>query len=219
MPQLFHRSMTTVGRVAVIGGLLLFAGTGPALALFYRSYYVTGAHEAYVQPVPFSHQHHVGQLGLDCRYCHTSVEVSPFAGVPPTEVCMNCHQQIWVGSDVLAPVRDSYRSGRSIPWERVHRLPGFVYFDHSAHVGKGVGCYSCHGDVDGMPLTWQTKSLLMEWCVQCHRNPAPHLRPLDEVFNMTWTPPADRAALGQRLAREYHVRGPEVLTSCSVCHR
>src|SRR5579871_2314344 len=167
--------MTTVGRVAVFGTLLFFAAAGPVLALAYRSYYVTGAHQAYVRPVPFSHQHHVGQLGLDCRYCHTSVETSSFAGLPPTEICMNCHQQIWVGSDVLAPVRDSYRTGRSIPWEHVHNLPGFVYFDHSIHVAKGVGCSTCHGPVDGMPFTWQTKTLLMEWCLECHRNPENHL--------------------------------------------
>jgi hypothetical protein len=219
MPQLFHRSMTVVGRVAVFGSLFLFAGTAAALSLFYRSYYVTGAHLAAVQPVPFSHKHHVGELGIDCRYCHTSVETSSFAGIPPTKTCMNCHQQIWVGSPVLAPVRDSYRTGTSIAWERVHNLPGFVYFDHSIHVAKGVGCAECHGRLDEMPLTWQTNSLLMEWCVQCHRHPGEHLRPRREVFSMEWQPPVDRAALGRELVREYHVRDAGVLTSCSTCHR
>lgn len=219
MPQLFHRSMTAVGRVVVFGSVFLFAGTGAALALFYRSYYVTGAHLAAVQPVPFSHQHHVGQLGIDCRYCHTSVESSSFAGIPPTKTCMNCHQQIWVGSSVLAPVRDSYRTDVSIPWERVHNLPGFVYFDHSIHVAKGVGCAECHGRLDEMPLTWQTNSLLMEWCISCHRHPENHLRPREEVFNMRWRAPSDRAALGRELSREYRVRDAGVLTSCSTCHR
>jgi len=219
VPQLFHRSMTAVGRVVVFGSVFLFAGTGAALALFYRSYYVTGAHLAAVQPVPFSHQHHVGQLGIDCRYCHTSVESSSFAGIPPTKTCMNCHQQIWVGSSVLAPVRDSYRTDVSIPWERVHNLPGFVYFDHSIHVAKGVGCAECHGRLDEMPLTWQTNSLLMEWCISCHRHPENHLRPREEVFNMRWRAPSDRAALGRELSREYRVRDAGVLTSCSTCHR
>jgi hypothetical protein len=211
--------MTAVGRVVVFGSVFLFAGTGAALALFYRSYYVTGAHLAAVQPVPFSHQHHVGQLGIDCRYCHTSVESSSFAGIPPTKTCMNCHQQIWVGSSVLAPVRDSYRTDVSIPWERVHNLPGFVYFDHSIHVAKGVGCAECHGRLDEMPLTWQTNSLLMEWCISCHRHPENHLRPREEVFNMRWRAPSDRAALGRELSREYRVRDAGVLTSCSTCHR
>lgn len=229
MPQVFHRAFNPLGRVAIFGSVFLLAGTGAALPLVFRSYYVTGSHLAYEQPVPFSHQHHVGQLGIDCRYCHTSVETAAFAGIPPTKTCMNCHQQIWVGSPLLAEVRDSYRTDRSIPWRRVHNLPGFTYFNHSIHVAKGVGCVECHGRVDEMPLTWQTRSLLMEWCVDCHRHPASRLRPREEVFNMTWKPedetdpesglPYSRTALGQRLAREYGVRDAGVLTSCSTCHR
>jgi hypothetical protein len=229
MAQVFHRSLNTISRAVVYGSLFLLTGIGLGLSLFYRSYYVTGAHLAYVQPVPFSHVHHVGQLGIDCRYCHTSVEVSAFAGIPPTKTCMSCHQQMWVGSPVLEVVRASYRTGESIPWQRVHNLPGFVYFDHSIHIAKGVGCVSCHGRLDEMPLTWQTKSLLMEWCVQCHRHPENNLRPLDEVFSMTWRPadvtdpdtgqPFDQARLGRRLVEEYHVRDAGVLTSCSTCHR
>jgi len=207
----------------------MLAGLGSALALIYRSYYVTGSHLAYVQPVPFSHQHHAGELGIDCRYCHTSVETAAFAGIPSTEICMNCHQQIWVGSPVLAPVRDSYRTGDSIPWQRVHKLPGFTYFDHSIHVAKGVGCVECHGQVDKMPLTWQTRSLLMEWCVDCHRHPTDRLRPADQVFSMTWqvqeemdpetSRPHSRASLGRQLTQEYGIRDATVLTSCSMCHR
>ena len=156
MPQIFHRSFNTISKVSIFGAVFILAGAGLGLlAVFYRSSYVTDVDIAYVQPVPFSHQHHVGELGIDCRYCHTSVENSSFAGIPPTKTCMNCHSQIWVGSDMLEPVRESYRTGKSLPWQRVHNLPGFVYFDHSIHVNKGVGCSTCHGRVDQMPLTYQ----------------------------------------------------------------
>src|SRR5262249_46164795 len=138
------------------------------------------------QPVPFSHRHHVGGIGLDCRYCHTTVEVSSFAGIPPTKTCMNCHSQIWTNSAMLEPVRESFRSGKSIEWNRVHHLAGFVYFDHSIHVKKGVGCVTCHGRVDQMPLTWQESSLQMEWCLGCHRNPERFVRPREQVFSMDW---------------------------------
>src|SRR5262249_2355160 len=155
---------------------------------------------------PFSHQHHVGQLGIDCRYCHASVEVSSFAGMPPTKTCMNCHQEIWFGSEVLEPVRASFRTDRPIAWERIHNLPQFVYFDHSIHIKKGVGCASCHGRVDQMPFLYQENSLLMEWCLSCHRNPGPHLRPRQEIFNMTWEPPPERPNLGEELRDQYQVR-------------
>jgi hypothetical protein len=219
MPQIFHRSFNTLSRVSIFGAVFILAGLGWGMYVLARSPYVTQAHVARVQPVPFSHEHHVGQLGIDCRYCHTSVEVSPFAGMPSTKVCMNCHQEIWVGADTLAPVRDSYRTGKPIEWQRVHNLPDFVYFYHSIHVAKGVGCVECHGRVDRMPLLYQDKSLLMEWCIDCHRSPAPRLRPRDQVFSMTWTPPADDPGLGKRLMAEYHIKGEYELTSCSVCHR
>ncbi len=150
--------------------------------------------------MPFSHEHHVGVLGIDCRYCHTSVENSSYAGLPPTKTCMNCHSQIWVGSDMLEPVRDSYRTDASLTWQRVYNLPGFVYFDHSIHVHKGVGCTTCHGRIDEMPFTYQEPSLLMEWCLDCHRNPAPNLRPRGEVFDVKWQPPPDQADRGRKLA-------------------
>ncbi|HMF12639.1 MAG TPA: cytochrome c3 family protein [Gemmataceae bacterium] len=169
--------------------------------------------------MPFSHERHVGQLGIDCRYCHTSVEESSFAGMPPTKTCMNCHQQIWFGSDVLEPVRESYRTGRAIEWQRIHNLPEFVYFDHSIHVNKGVGCVQCHGRVDQMPFTYQEQSLLMSWCVDCHRDPKAHLRPREAVFSMTWKPPVDQPKLGDELLKRYRIRDADQLTSCSRCHR
>jgi hypothetical protein len=177
---------------------------------------VTQAGVARDQPVPFSHQHHVGGMGLDCRYCHTSVERSAVAGIPPTKTCMNCHAQIWNDSPTLEPVRESFRSDRSIAWTRVHDLPDFVYFNHSAHVNKGVGCSSCHGRVDRMPLVHQEKSLQMEWCLECHRNPERYLRPKHEVFNPAWEPPVDQLEAGRRLVAEY---GVKPRTSCSTCHR
>jgi len=168
------------------------------------------------QPVPFSHEHHVGGLGIDCRYCHTTVEESSFANIPATKICMNCHSQMWTTSPMLEPVRESYRTGKSIEWTRVNDLPEFVYFDHSIHIHKGIGCESCHGRVDKMPLTWQAAPLTMEWCLDCHRHPENHIRPLDQVFNMAYTPPPNQAEFGKRLMKEYHVRS---LTSCSTCHR
>src|SRR5438309_8131161 len=145
MAQIFHRSANTLARASILGIVLLLSAVGAALLKLQRSPYVTAQHIAPEQPVPFSHQHHAAGLGLDCRYCHTSVEDSSFAGIPPTKTCMNCHAQIWVGSDMLAPVRESYRSGRSIPWTRIHKLGDFCYFNHSIHVKKGVGCVTCHG--------------------------------------------------------------------------
>jgi hypothetical protein len=232
MPQVFHKSFNALGRIAVFGLPLLLGSTGVAVAAFYRSGYATGADIAYEQPVPFSHMHHVSQLGIDCRYCHTSVENSSFAGIPPTKTCMNCHQQMWVGADLLVPVRESYRTDQSIPWQRVHNLPDFVYFNHSIHIAKGISCVACHGHVDKMPLIFQTKTLLMEWCLNCHRNPEKHLRPREFVFNMTWTPaqggtdpetgqpyPTNQAQLGALLKEKHHVRDSLTLTSCSMCHR
>lgn len=219
MAQIFHRSFNTLSRVSIAGALILFAILGLALYVVGWSPYVTQAHIARVQPVPFSHEHHVGQLGIDCRYCHSSVESSSFAGMPPTKTCMNCHQEIWFGSATLEPVRASYRSGQSIEWQRVHNLPQFVYFNHNIHVNKGVGCVECHGRVDRMPFTYQEKSLLMSWCLDCHRNPQPHLRPREAVFSMTWQPPADQPDLGESLMKHYRIRDADQLTSCSRCHR
>jgi hypothetical protein len=219
MPQIFHRSFNTLSKVSIIGTVILLAMAGWVTYVVGWSPFVTRAYLAPLQPVPFSHEHHVRQLGIDCRYCHTSVENSAFAGIPPTKTCMNCHQEIWFGSAMLEPVRESYRSDRSIPWQRVHNLPQFVYFDHSIHVHKGVGCVSCHGRVDQMPFTYQKESLLMEWCLDCHRSPERHLRPREAVFDLAWQPPAGRPGFGTDLARYHQIRSQAELTSCSTCHR
>ena len=226
MPQIFHPSTNTISKVSLFGSFFLVAGLIWVCIVYARSSYGTEEGIAPVQPIPFSHQHHVGVLGIDCRYCHGSVENSSFADIPPTKTCMNCHSQIWVGSDVLEPVRASYRTGQSIRWQRVYNIPGFVYFDHSIHVHKGVGCASCHGRIDEMPFTYQVPSLLMEWCLDCHRHPERHVRPVAQVFNMNWDPsdekagrPYDQVTLGRRLVREYGIKGPDEITSCSVCHR
>ena len=216
MAQIFHRSTNTISRVSVFGGAAVVVVLVATLAAINRSSYVTEVGVARSQPVQFSHKHHVSDDGIDCRYCHTSVEESSFAGIPSTKICMNCHTQIWAESPILEPVRESFRSGKSLEWTRVHNLPGFVYFDHSIHVHKGVGCTTCHGRVDQMPLMWRENTLYMEWCLECHRNPEQFVRPREQVFNMDWQPPSDQIALGQKLVQQYKI---ESLKSCSVCHR
>lgn len=216
MAQIFHRSTNTISRVSVFGGIAIVILFLTLVAAINRSSYVTGVAVARAQPVQFSHKHHVSDDGIDCRYCHTSVEDSSFAGVPSTKICMNCHTQIWPDSPLLAPVRESYRTGKPIEWTRVHNLPGFAYFNHSIHVNKGVGCVTCHGRVDQMPLMWRENSLYMEWCLECHRNPERFVRPRDQIFSMEWQPPSDQIALGTKLVQQY---GIQKLTSCSVCHR
>ncbi len=219
MPQIFRPRSNTIAWLSLLGGPLALAFVLWVGLIYVRSSYGTGAGVVRNQVVPFSHQHHVGGLGIDCRYCHTTVERGPNAGFPPTQICMNCHSQMWVGSEMLAPVRDSYRGDRSLPWKRIYNLPDFVYFDHSIHVHKGVGCATCHGRVDEMPLMYQVPSLLMEWCLDCHRNPERNLRPREEVFNMRWQAPADQDAKGRELARQNKLHDTRFLTSCSVCHR
>jgi Cytochrome c7 and related cytochrome c len=216
MSQIFHHSTNTLSKVSIFGGVFVVGATLWVILEVNRSPYVTRAHEARPQPVPFSHAHHVGGLGVDCRYCHTSVDKSAVAGIPPTKTCMNCHSQIWSQSPTLEPVRASFRSGESIEWTRVHDLPDFAYFNHSAHVNKGVGCSTCHGRVDKMPLVWQEKSLQMEWCLECHRQPEKYVRPQSEVYNIAYEPPADQLELGRRLVKEYQIK---TRTSCSACHR
>jgi cytochrome c7-like protein len=216
MPQIFHPSTNTLSRVTLFGALFMVGGALWVLLELQRSDYLTRAGVPVTQPVPFSHQHHVGGVGLDCRYCHTSVEKSSFAGIPPTQTCMNCHSRLWNDSPVLLPVRESFRTGDSIAWTRVHNLADFVYFDHAVHLAKGVACVTCHGRVDRMPLIWKSASLHMEWCLECHRHPERYLSPREAIFKMDWNPPADREALGRRLVREYNVR---TRTDCSTCHR
>ena len=219
MPQVFPGNTNILARASLALAVPLAATLLWAALVSIRSSFGTGIAVTVDQPVEFSHQHHAGILGIDCRYCHTSVEHSAFAGIPPTKTCMNCHSQIWVGSRMLEPVRESYRKNEPLRWNRVHNLPGFVYFDHSIHVQKGVGCSTCHGRVDEMPLMSQVSSLLMEWCLDCHRNPEQQIRPRSEVFNMRYQPPANQIELGRKLVDEYKVRDSHTLTSCSVCHR
>ncbi len=216
MAQIFHRSTNTLSKLSIFGAVFIVAALLWTIAIINRSSYVTQAGVAREQPVPFSHKHHVSGIGIDCRYCHTSVEVSSFAGLPSTDTCMSCHSQIWADSPMLEPVRASFRTNQSIQWTRVHDLPDFVFFNHSIHVKKGIGCATCHGRVDQMPLMWQAQSLQMEWCLDCHRHPERYVRPREQVFNMAWEPPADRLALGEKLVKEYKIQR---LTDCSVCHR
>src|SRR5215210_260827 len=180
MAQIFHRSANTLSRVTIFGAVFIVAFVLWVIGGIVRSPVGTDQGIEREQPVPFSHQHHVAGLGIDCRYCHTSVETSSFAGIPPTQTCMNCHSQIWSQSSVLEPVRQSFKSGEPLEWNRVHVLGDFVYFDHSIHVQKGIGCATCHGQVDQMPLTWKAESMQMSWCLECHRNPERFIRPREE---------------------------------------
>ena len=216
MSQIFHHSTNTLSRLSIFGGIFVIAFLVWAWAELNASTYATRAKVPVDQPVPFSHEHHVGGLGIDCRYCHTTVENSSFANIPPTKTCMNCHSQIWNTAPMLEPVRESFRTDKSIRWIRVHDLPDYVYFNHSIHVAKGVGCTTCHGQVNKMPLMWQESSLQMTWCLDCHRHPERFVRPRSEVFSVSYTPPPDQLALGRKLVKEYSIQS---LTSCSTCHR
>jgi len=219
MAQIFHHSTNTFSRILMFGGVFILGLGAWAFGTLDRSYYTTRAHQARLQPVPFSHAHHVGGLGLDCRYCHTTVETSSFANIPPTKTCMNCHSQIWSTSPTLEPVRESYRTNQSIRWTRVHDLPDFVYFNHGIHVNKGVACEVCHGRVDRMPLMAQHASLQMEWCLNCHRNPEKYVRPREFVTTMGYEPAGDQEEIGRKLVAEYKIQDARTLTSCSTCHR
>jgi hypothetical protein len=219
LPQIFGPRADAYTRWLFLGVVLgaIFVVVGGALWL--RSSFVTDTGRPIAQVVPFSHAHHVGALGIDCRYCHTSVETSAFAGLPATEVCMTCHSQIWTNAAMLAPVRKSFASGQPLAWNRVNSVGDFVYFNHAIHVNKGVACVTCHGQVDRMPLMQRENPMQMEWCLGCHRNPAPNLRPKDAVFDPEWKPPmGDVAAMHQVLMNDYHI-DPRRLTDCYVCHR
>ena len=217
MPQDFPRNANAFAKWLVVGG-----GVFAVLLMIVLAYYARTTNNAVgvpvEQPIEFQHNLHTSQLGLDCRYCHSSVEESSVAGVPPTETCMTCHSQIRVGSPQLEVVQASWDSGRSIPWNRVHDLADFVYFNHSAHIHSGVGCSTCHGRVDQMSGIWKTEPMTMGWCLECHRAPEEFLRPRSEVFNMAYVPPADQTQLGTELVEAYHVN-TEKLPQCSTCHR
>src|SRR3984893_3392353 len=232
MAQIFDRSSNALARMSLVLTGVIVIALGVTLAQLQRSPWVPRQGQRADQPVPFSHKHHVMGLGIQCQYCHTSVERSSYAGIPPTKTCMNCHAQIWTNAQLLEPVRESYKSGKSLVWTRVNDLPDFVYFNHSIHINKGVGCNTCHGPVDRMPLMYSQASLQMEWCLDCHRAPEKYLRPRDQVFNMRYQEPSgdrpvevdgkeytDQLALGTDLVKKYKLRTVTDITSCSTCHR
>ena len=265
MAQVFDRSSNALARASLVLTGLIVIALGVALNSLQRSPWVTRQGQRPDQPVPFSHKHHVEGLGLQCQYCHTSVEKSSYAGIPPTKTCMNCHSQIWTNAQLLEPVRQSWATGESVQWIRVHDLPDYVFFNHSIHVNKGIGCASCHGRVDQMPIMYEQNSLQMEWCLECHRDPAKHLRPTSQIYNMAWEEPTSdkpvwcgtnglsgvptaqmvnctakdpgaapaamsgananferfnsQRDLGLYLTKQYHIRPPNELSSCEVCHR
>jgi hypothetical protein len=218
MPQIFRPYADTVARVVLVAIVVVpFLAIGVGYWVT-ASAYVTDQSITSNQPVPFSHAHHVGGLGIDCRYCHAGVEASAVAGVPPTHTCMSCHSQLYTQTAMLAPVRASLADDEPLHWHKVNRLPDYVYFDHSIHIAKGVGCSTCHGDVTTMPLMRQAAPLTMGWCLDCHRDPTPYLRQPAEVFDPHWTAPADPTAQGRMLLAHNHIDIAH-LTDCSVCHR
>jgi hypothetical protein len=214
--QIFSRRFGTLAKFTLLGALAAVIGMVALWRMLTDEPY--DQHEAVEQPVPFSHKHHVGDVGLDCRYCHAAVETSATAGIPPISTCMTCHSQLFTDQAVLRPVIQSWQSGMPFHWQRVHALPQFAYFNHSIHVAKGVGCVTCHGRLDEMPLTERESSLSMKWCLDCHRAPAKNLRPAQEIFSMTWQPSGDAQALGRQLLAHYKINTAR-LTDCSVCHR
>ena len=213
--QLFQTSFGFLFRLGALAVLVLIA----SVIFLWRAMttYRAGAWDPLEQPVPFSHKHHVGDDGIDCRYCHSSVETSSFAGIPPLSTCMTCHSQLFKDQPALAPLVRAFASGVPLHWQRLHKLPDFAYFDHSIHIAKGVGCVSCHGPVDQMPLTWRVAPLTMRWCLACHRAPERALRPANEVFNLHWQV-HDGRALGKQLLHQYEI-DTRRLGDCSVCHR
>ncbi len=221
MAQIFGKSSNSISRITLgVAFFGFFAFWGVVYAI-YRSPYSTGQAAPLAQPVPFSHQHHVAGLGIDCRYCHASAENSSFAGMPPTETCMTCHSQVWKDAPILSPVRESLALQQPIEWTRVNQLPDFVFFNHGIHVQKGIGCSTCHGAVDQMPITWKAQSLYMRWCLDCHEAPQKFIRPTNEIYNMHWEPPTDQAKHGAELLGTYHlsIQRVEQLRDCGMCHR
>jgi hypothetical protein len=219
--QVFKPTANVLARLTIVGGLIALVVVGTLGMVFYRSPAVTQVGIARKQPIPFSHQRHVGGNGIDCRYCHTSVETSSFAGLPPTETCMTCHSQILTDAPMLQPVHESWKKGKPLEWTRIYDLPDFVYFNHSVHIAKGVGCTTCHGPIDTMALTYKANTLHMQWCLECHRAPEKFLRPKDKVFDTEWRTRNTTAAQleeGKRLVKEYNVNVTQ-LTDCSICHR
>ncbi len=219
MAQLFHHGANNIAKASLVIAVLLGGVAFYVYTQIARSSYLTNQFVERQQPVQFSHKHNVGDDGIDCRYCHTSVETSYSAGIPPTQTCMNCHNQLWSDSPYLEPVRASFRDNKPIEWERVHDLPEFAYFNHSIHIAKGVGCSTCHGQIDNMPAVYQQSSLQMEWCLSCHRNTEAYIRPKSEIYNMEWDGNDLSVEQRQQLKADYKIRSVQMLTSCSTCHR
>ncbi len=219
MAQLFHHGANNVAKASLVMAVLLGGVAFYVYTQVARSSYLTNQFLEKQQPVQFSHKHHSGDDGIDCRYCHTSVETSYSAGIPPTQTCMNCHNQLWSDSPYLEPVRASYRDNKPIEWERVHDLPEYAYFNHSIHIAKGVGCSTCHGQIDNMPAVYQQSSLQMEWCLSCHRNTEAYIRPKSEIYNQEWDGNDLTVEQRQQLKADYKIRSVQMLTSCSTCHR
>jgi hypothetical protein len=219
MAQIFSPRANVHSKVIIFSLVVLLCAAGWATSTVFWSPYTTYVDVPLDQPVPFSHKHHVGDDGIDCRYCHASAETSAIAGLPSTRVCMTCHSQIWNDAPLLAPVRQSLTTNVPLKWTRVNDLPDFTYFDHSIHLAKGIGCSTCHGEVDNMPITRRTETLYMKWCLDCHRAPQDYLRPRSELYNQHWRPPPDQAEQGRKLVRNYQIDATGRLTNCSTCHR
>jgi hypothetical protein len=215
LAQIFPKIANSVPLYAAIGGSAI-AALAVAGVWYYGSPEYTDVGYRPIQPVPYSHELHVGQLGLDCRYCHASVEVSSVSNIPPTQTCMNCHHVIKRDSELLEPIRQSLKTGKPMRWVRVHNLPDYAYFDHSIHINAGVGCASCHGQIQQMEVVWQAEPLSMGWCLDCHHNPEQHLRPTEEVTNMEWFPSRDQQELARGIIEAKRLAPPE---DCSGCHR
>ena len=221
MAQIFHPSSNTIAKASVVAVAFLVGGLGYILYAVNQSAYYTNIKVARQQPVPFSHKHHVTDDGIDCRYCHVSVEKSSYAGVPTTHTCMSCHSKLWLNSPILEPVRASFNTNVSLQWTRVNTVPDFVYFDHSIHVNKGIGCTTCHGPIGEMPLTYRENTLYMRWCIDCHNHPERHVRHREDVFKADYAEPSekDQLALGRQLVKDYKIKEPKLITDCYTCHR
>ena len=226
MPQIFHRSSNSIVNVTIVGGILLVGAILTVLFTINRTPYITRKSLAAVQPIPFSHEHHVRGIGIDCRYCHASVETGAFAGIPASRTCMTCHSQIWTEAPILEPLRESFKNDKPLAWVRIHDTPDFVFFNHSIHINKGVACVTCHGPVETMPLMWRQNTLNMEWCTNCHRHPERQIGPREAVFvskdkgdEILLRLAGDKKNVGEtrlRLAKEYNVVSK---MDCSTCHR
>lgn len=219
MPPIFPPRSNTIARLSILAALLLLAVITAVLVWWVHSSTFNKVGVAVSQPVPFPHSFHVGVVGLNCRYCHASVDKSGFADLPPTETCMSCHSIVKTDSPLLAPIRDSYKTGQPVQWNRVNNVADYVFFNHEIHVNKGVGCETCHGRVDQMSTDVKANTFYMAWCLDCHRNPANYLRPKENVYDMGYKPAEDQKTLGARLVKEYNVMPPSQLMNCSICHR